>query len=106
MTPRLWDPGVQNERTALAWARTALGLTVCALLAARLARTHEPRATLAVAFLGTATAGAVLYAASRRYRARAADLRAGRPIVAPAAVLGLTATVHALGLATLALLLL
>ncbi|WP_158013563.1 DUF202 domain-containing protein, partial [Carbonactinospora thermoautotrophica] len=45
MTPRLWDPGVQNERTALAWARTALGLTVCALLAARLARTHEPRAT-------------------------------------------------------------
>ncbi len=106
MTPRLWDPGVQNERTALAWARTALGLAACALLATRLARTHDPRATLAVALLGTAAAGAVLCTARRRYHTRLADLRAGRPIVALAAVLVLTVAVQVLGLVALALLLL
>ncbi|WP_424231692.1 DUF202 domain-containing protein, partial [Actinophytocola sp.] len=30
-------PGVQNERTSLAWVRTALGLVACALLTGRLA---------------------------------------------------------------------
>ncbi|TDV53717.1 DUF202 domain-containing protein [Actinophytocola oryzae] len=30
-------PGAQNERTSLAWVRTALGLVACALLAGRLA---------------------------------------------------------------------
>ena len=39
--PGLWHPGVQHERTTLAWTRTGLSYLVCSLLCARLAA-HAP----------------------------------------------------------------
>ena len=54
-------PGVQNERTSLAWVRTALGLVACALLAGRLAIVQEEAwavgAALAAALLAVGVVG-------------------------------------------------
>ncbi|PSL02518.1 uncharacterized membrane protein YidH (DUF202 family) [Haloactinopolyspora alba] len=68
MIERTFDSGAQNERTALAWTRTALALLLAAVLATRLAA--EPLGVLAVAF-GAVTAPLavlVLLMARRRYR--------------------------------------
>lgn len=61
--------GLHNERTALAWTRTALALLGAVLLASRL--TVDRLGALAVAFTVVALplAAVVLAGASRRYRA-------------------------------------
>ena len=75
-----WDPGLQNERTGLAWQRTMLAGLVCGLLVARLLA--EILVALAVitglaALLGTAGLG---WIAIRRFRRYGDALHAQRPI--------------------------
>ncbi|WP_392507432.1 DUF202 domain-containing protein [Naumannella halotolerans] len=48
-----WDPGLQNERTWLAWQRTALSVLVCTLVMARLLAGHNAAAALVIAGLST-----------------------------------------------------
>ena len=76
-----YDPGLQNERTSLAWTRTALALVVAVLLAARI--TLAELGALAVAFtiFTVPLAIGVLVSASRRYRS------AHRALHAPASSL-------------------
>ena len=61
------DPGLQPERTRLAWRRTTLSCTVAALLAVRQALHHGagPTALLAVALSSLAWLGFLLVAHRR-----------------------------------------
>ncbi|WP_445442745.1 DUF202 domain-containing protein [Clavibacter sp. km1a] len=65
---RPFDPGLQPERTALAWRRTALALVVGSLLGLRVLPQLLGSAGLVVAAAGVVAALAVLAAAHGRYR--------------------------------------
>lgn len=65
---RLFDQGLQPERTALAWRRTALALTVAAVVAIRILPELLGTWSIVPAGLGLAGAMAVLVSAHRRHR--------------------------------------
>ncbi|WP_043668101.1 DUF202 domain-containing protein [Clavibacter michiganensis] len=106
---RPFDPGLQPERTALAWRRTALALVVGSLLGLRVLPALLGVAGLVVAAAGVITALAVLASAHRRYRRVHRALTAGSADPGTASLPGgaLPALVAALtacaGLAALAL---
>lgn len=96
-------PGVQNERTTLAWVRTALGVAACALLAGRLAMLREaPWAVVSALAAATLAFGALGWAHDR-YRRAARALRERRPVDQALPALLLTLTVTAVGGLALAL---
>jgi putative membrane protein len=64
----IWDEGLQNERTSLAWTRSILSCFGCALLLASLA------------FAALALALAAVQVSARRYRKAASALSAGEPL--------------------------
>ena len=106
MTARPWDPGVQNERTGLAWQRTMLAGLTCSLLVARLlAEVSIALAILTglVALLTTATLG---WMAIYRFRSNSHALHASRPIgdARPQALISFVVAVTALGALLFALL--
>ncbi|OUE23605.1 DUF202 domain-containing protein [Clavibacter michiganensis] len=63
-----FDPGLQPERTALAWRRTALALVAGSLLGLRVLPALLGPAGIVVAAVGVAAALVVLATAHRRYR--------------------------------------
>jgi putative membrane protein len=96
----LWDAGVQNERTALAWQRTGLALFGATLVAGRLGARHWPVATVLTLAPTLLLSVAMMHLAARRYRRAQAALNDWRnspggrlPFTAAAAVtmLGLSA---------------
>lgn len=106
MRRALFDPGLQLERTHLAWNRTAFGFLVNSALMARLAHRLYPAAAgtaLAAAF---AIVGAATWAHGRRtYAPRAQKLFEGQPPAQPGPLraLALGTAVLAISAATLAL---
>lgn len=78
-TDAVWDPGLQPERTSLAWQRTWLALLSAGLIVARMVAHYSGAAGVAIA------AGSVLLAAglgrigSRRYAELQRRLQADTP---------------------------
>lgn len=94
MTP--FDPGLQPERTALAWRRTALALAVGSLAVGRLLQARLGGAAWLLAVVGVALGLGLLLAARRRAAAIDRALRADRDFRAgPGAALPATVTVVA-----------
>jgi uncharacterized membrane protein YidH (DUF202 family) len=72
-----WDPGLQNERTALAWLRSVVALVGVALVVARVTATHAPLLGLLLATVAIMLGMAGAYTVSRRYGSTSRSLRAG-----------------------------
>lgn len=100
--PEQWDAGLQNERTALAWQRTALALFGAVVVAARLGFRQWPVATALALAPALGLSLAMLRLSSRRYRQAHAALNGAGP--APGGRLPLFAamSITLLGLAALA----
>lgn len=77
MTDSAWDPGVQNERTRLAWQRTILATLTIGLLVARLLMPHSPLVALVVGGGAVITSTILGVRSSRRYRRNHQALHAG-----------------------------
>jgi hypothetical protein len=75
-----WDPGLQPERTALAWRRTAIAAATAALVVLRVAIAHDSPWGAAGAFLALVVAGETIRQSSAAYARAAARLRSGLPL--------------------------
>jgi uncharacterized membrane protein YidH (DUF202 family) len=73
-----FDPGLQPERTALAWLRTGLAVGVGALVGGRLLAPTSGAAAVAASVLGLALAALFLVGATRRARRTQAALARDR----------------------------
>lgn len=87
-----WDPGLQNERTALAWTRTGLALVVGVCVMARLALERVGAVTVVLLLVGR-------YGGAHRALTARSPLPDGRlpaAVVAVVLLLGLAEAVHLL----------
>jgi uncharacterized membrane protein YidH (DUF202 family) len=100
------DPGLQAERTALAWQRTALTSAGTAALVLRLGEIADNPVLIATGVLLAGTAAGAYVAGRMRVRRVAAALGAGRSAASPVALRLLALVVSLAGLAVLPALLL
>jgi putative membrane protein len=91
-------PGVQNERTSLAWVRTALGFAACALLAGRLAIVRGQGWAVGAALAAAVLAVGVIGWSHDRYRRAAKRLDLEKPVDFALPALGLALAVGTVGL--------
>lgn len=84
MSSELFDPGLQPERTELAWRRTALAIAVGSLVAMRLLPgVFEDPLWVIPGVLGLVLAAGLWIGARRRYAAYNTALRAENPAMIP-----------------------
>jgi uncharacterized membrane protein YidH (DUF202 family) len=99
--PRVADPGLQSERTYLAWQRTGLAFAAAgALLVHAATRLHSLLAYLP-GVLGLAVAAVILLRALLRYRSIEAAARGKRDASSPRLAAGLAVMAAVLGVSAL-----
>src|SRR3546814_19350438 len=98
-----WDPGLQNERTTLAWVRTALSFVAAGTLTGKQTGAGVTFAALVMASL--AAAAVLVVTAERRYAHRYDQLAAAPHIVSLPAVTVTAAGTIILGLVSLSIVL-
>jgi len=91
----VFDPGVQHERTALAWERTAVAMMVAGAILGRYASSHGHFVLGALGVTWVVLGGAVLLWAARHYEDLHGPLRAGETPAHPtvARVVGISTVV-------------
>jgi uncharacterized membrane protein YidH (DUF202 family) len=95
--PRVADPGLQSERTYLAWQRTGLGFAATGVLLVHSAvRAHHLLAYLPGVF-GLAVAAVILLRALLRYRSIEAAARGRHDASSPRLTAALAAAAALLG---------
>lgn len=94
---------MQNERTSLAWVRTALGFAACALLAGRLAVVRGQGWAVGAALASAVLAIGLLGWSHDRYRRAGSRLEQRKPVDFAVPALVLTVAVGAVGLLALVL---
>lgn len=98
-----WDEGLPNERTTLAWVRTALSLLGTGALVAK--QSGETITSIAILALTLGTTVAMIVESERRHHRRGHALLEGDPVVAMHHLLitaSLVTALSAAGLATVA----
>jgi len=80
-TDTVFDPGLQAERTALAWRRTALAMSVASVGAARLAAPSLGAVAVGLGALGLLQSAVVAGIAWRRYQAVHVSLHARQDLL-------------------------
>lgn len=75
-----WDPGLQNERTGLAWQRTMLSGLTCSLLMSRLLAGVSIPLAVITGLTGLGCTAGLGWLAVLRFRRNGTDLYAGRPV--------------------------
>ncbi|MBT2227242.1 DUF202 domain-containing protein [Nonomuraea sp. NEAU-A123] len=81
MSDEIWDPGLQSERTRLAWVRTAVALSSGGLGAMGLSARHGLPPAAIAAFVPAAFCGAVLLLRTGiRFRRVQEALHGGRSV--------------------------
>jgi uncharacterized membrane protein YidH (DUF202 family) len=80
-----FDGGLQHERTALAWERTAVAMMVAGVILGRFAAIHEYWAFAALGLAQTAFGGGLLVWAGAHYENLHGPLRDGDDVVHPMA---------------------
>jgi uncharacterized membrane protein YidH (DUF202 family) len=81
MSPEPWDPGLQSERTRLAWVRTAMALAAGGLgIGGVAARGGLHLAAVGAFLLGAFFGGILLARTGRRYEKVQQALHRGRPL--------------------------
>jgi uncharacterized membrane protein YidH (DUF202 family) len=99
VTARPWDPGLQNERTGLAWQRTMLAGLTCSLLVARLLAEISAALAVLTGLVALLTTAALGWMAISRFRRHSQALHAGQPIgdARPKLLISVVVTMTALG---------
>ncbi|MFI6595477.1 DUF202 domain-containing protein [Nonomuraea sp. NPDC050536] len=81
MSAEIWDPGLQSERTRLAWVRSAVALSTAGLGGAGLSMRHGVPLPAVLAFALAALGGGVLLVRTGiRFRRVQEALHGGRPL--------------------------